>query len=250
MTPPKLPVRKTSYRVPHWRLPSRLSRHLRVHARRESIARDYSEFLANTPLVTIDLQIVLRELLKLPTSKQPVIDLGCGDGRALRALSAAGSCVMGVDMSQPMLTQARIEFDKAQQTPPPLVRANLVQLQCLADASASHAICLFSTIGMIQKRVLRQEFMRHVARVVAPEGRFIVHVHNRNDAWRDRASREAYLASWWRSWRKRDAELGDRVYSYRGLADMFLHTYSLRELKQDLNRTGWQLDSLLSSERP
>ncbi len=97
---------------------------------------------------------------------------------------------------------------------------------------------------MIQKRVHRQEFMRHVARVVAPEGRFIVHVHNRNDAWRDRASSEAYLASWWRSIRRRDAELGDRVYSYRGLADMFLHTYSLRELKQDLKVAGWQLESL------
>lgn len=232
------------YRVPHWRLPPGVSPGTYEYTRRESIARDYSEFLANTPLVTIDLQIVLRELLMLPTSDQPVIDLGCGDGRALRSLVAAGFNVIGVDMSQPMLTQVRIESEKAQQDPPPLLRANLVQLQCLTDACAAHAVCLFSTIGMIQKRVHRQEFMRHVARVVAPEGRFIVHVHNRNDAWRDRASREAYFASWRRSWIKRDVELGDRVYSYRGLADMFLHTYSLPELKRDLTMTGWRLQSL------
>ncbi len=128
---------KASYRVPHWRLPPGVSPGTYEYTRRESIARDYSEFLANTPLVTIDLQIVLRELLKHPSNERPVVDLGCGDGRALRSLVAAGFKVMGVDMSQPMLTQASIEFDKAQQKVPPLVRANLVQLQCLADASAS-----------------------------------------------------------------------------------------------------------------
>ncbi len=247
---------KSAYRVPLWRLPPGVSPGTYEYTRRESIARDYAQFLAHTPLVSIDLKIVLDELVPLGPQTLPVIDLGCGDGRALRALIAAGFNGLGVDMSQPMLDEAQSLLSRptergpsdsspgAMAQPLALVRANLVQLQCLVDACASHAICLFSTIGMIKQRLHRQQFMRHVARLVAPGGRFVLHVHNRNDAWRDRASLEAFVASWVRSFRKPDTELGDRVYSYRGLADMFLHTYSLRELKQDLRTTGWQLEKL------
>ena len=45
--------------------------------------------------------------------------------------------------------------------------------------------------------------------------------------------------------RSKDCELGDRTYGYRGLADMFLHTYSLRELRQDLAASGWQTRHIL-----
>ena len=234
-----------AYRLPAWRLPPGVAPGTWEYTQRESIANDYAEFLKNTPLISLDLAITLRALPS-PISNRAtrVIDLGCGDGRALRSLWEIGYNVLGVDMSQPMLNRVgqeayRDEFSSR------LLRANLVQLGCLANGIVDHAICLFSTIGMIRGREHRRTFLKHVARIVKPDGTFVLHVHNRNDAWRDRPSAAAYLRSVWQTLRSKDCEVGDRTYSYRGLADMFLHTYSLRELRADLRVTGWRIDEIV-----
>jgi SAM-dependent methyltransferase len=163
----------------------------------------------------------------------------------MRSLWQAGYDVLGVDLSDPMLGRV-VAGEYGTHFRNRLIRANLVELGCIADNVADHAVCLFSTIGMIRGRKFRQQFIRHVARVVRPGGTFILHVHNRNSAWRDRPSSLAWVQSAWASLRKKDHELGDRVYAYRGLADMFLHTYSLGELRQDLRNGGWQIDKIIS----
>jgi SAM-dependent methyltransferase len=235
-----------SYRRPAWRLPPGVAPGTWEYTQRESIANDYSEFLKSTPLIEIDLEVT-RAALPMASNQRGtrVIDFGCGDGRALEMLWQHGYDVLGIDMSQPMLacTSKRPHGDELARR---LLRANLVQLEGLADQIADHAICLFSTIGMIRGRVHRRSFMKHVARLVKPGGRFVLHVHNRNDAWRDRASTIAFLRSAWQSIRRRECEWGDRTYAYRGLADMFLHTYSLRELKADFKATGWQHLKIMS----
>jgi SAM-dependent methyltransferase len=188
---------------------------------------------------------MLRELPPPGNGRQRrVVDLGCGDGRTMRALWEAGYDLLGVDLSQPMLARV-LAGQHGDQFRCRLVRANLVELGCLADNSMDHAVCLFSTIGMIRGRSHRWQFIRHVARLVRPGGTFILHVHNRNAAWRDRPSCRAWLESAWAAFREKDRELGDRVYAYRGLADMFLHTYSLSELRQDLRQAAWRIEKII-----
>jgi len=235
-----------AYRLPAWRLPPGVAPGTWEYTQRESIANEYAEFLKNTPLISLDLAITLRALPSPQVNRATrVVDLGCGDGRALRALWELGYDVLGVDMSQPMLHRVGQEAYRGELRSR-LVRANLVQLHCLADGIVDHAICLFSTIGMIRGREHRRTFLKHVARIVKPGGAFVLHVHNRNDAWRDRPSTAAYLRSAWQSLRSKDCEVGDRTYSYRGLADMFLHTYSLRELRTDLRVTGWRINEIVT----
>lgn len=235
-----------SYRRPAWRLPPGVAPGTWEYTQRESIANDYSEFLKNTPLISLDLEITQQSLPPAqPHRTTRVIDLGCGDGRALRMLWQQGYEVLGVDMSQPMLDCVSAD-PEAQHLRAKLIRANLVQLEAFHDEIAHHAICLFSTIGMIHGRQNRRAFMRHVARMLKPGGTFVLHVHNRNDAWRNRPSAAAYLRSAWQAFRSKQHELGDRTYSYRGLADMFLHTYSMTELKADLRATGWRCDSIVA----
>lgn len=229
-----------NYRRPLWRLPPGVSAGTWEYSRRESIAKDYSDFIAGTPLVRFDTQVVLDAL---PTPKidrgTRVVDFGCGDGRTLRALWRAGYDVLGLDLSQSMLRRVT-DSDDGVDLARRLVRVNLVELSAIADQSADHGVCLFSTIGMIQGRRHRQQFLDHAWRLIRPGGRFVLHVHNRNSAWRDRPSAAAWLRSAWSQFRHRDHELGDRTYSYRGLGDMFLHTYSLGELHADLRRCGWR----------
>jgi ubiquinone/menaquinone biosynthesis C-methylase UbiE len=234
------------YRIPDWRLPPGVAPGTWEYTQREWIANEYSDFLQFTPLIGFDLALTLASLPPpAPNRQSRVLDLGCGDGRALRALRQAGYEVLGIDMSQAMLTRA-VTDSPDDRLHNKLIRANLVQLDGVKDAIADHAICLFSTIGMIRGRTHRRTFLRHTSRLIKPHGTLVLHVHNRNDAWRDRPSSVAYLRSAWSALRSKECEVGDRTYAYRGLADMFLHTYSLRELKQDLRASGWQIKRIVS----
>jgi len=242
---PKTLRSSKAYRLPDWRLPPGVAPGTWEYTQRESIANDYSEFLKNTPLIAFDMDVVIRALSPPANDRSSrVIDLGCGDGRAMRSLWQIGYDVLGIDMSQPMLTRVK-SGELGKEFSSRLIRANLVQLAGLADSIADHAICLFSTIGMIHGRENRQAFIRDVGRIVKPGGRFVLHVHNRNDAWRGRPSAAAYLKSAWQAMRSKEHELGDRTYAYRGLADMFLHTYSMTELKSDLRAGHWTIESVV-----
>ncbi len=228
-----------STRRPAWRLPPGVTPGTWEYAAQPSIAEGDTQFLQNTPLARLDNDWVLQHL---PPSGGDhsvcVVDLGCGAGRTLAALWAAGFDCLGVDLSQPVLQQVLVEQARVPLTGR-LIRANLVELGCLADHCVDHAVCLFSTLGMIRGRDHRRQFLTHVARIVRPGGRLIVHVHNRNAAWRDAPSRLGWLRSLWATVRQPAAELGDSYYSYRGLGDMFLHTFSWGELNRELRGSGW-----------
>jgi SAM-dependent methyltransferase len=120
------------------------------------------------------------------------------------------------------------------------IRANLAELDCLADRSADHAICLFSTLGMIQGRANRRNLLRRAARIVKPGGSLLMHVHNRWAALREHGGIQSLFRSRWRSCRHREHEFGDATYPYRGLENMFMHRFSRRELMDDLNACGWE----------
>lgn len=170
--------------------------------------------------------------------KNWVLDLGCGTGRASELLARSGYGVFAIDLSLPMLDQV----NRRQLPDVVAIRANLVQLDCFADDVAGGAVCLFSTLGMIQGRVNRRQFLAHVRRIVQPGGRFLLHVHNRYAALTHAAGRRQLIESRIRSWWRRGVEFGDAVYPYRGLPDMFLHQFSRRELHQDLRSTGWRVE--------
>jgi len=231
-------------RRPAWRLPDGVAPGTWEYTRQESIAGGYQDFVSQTPLIGLDTELVFQSLPPPSDTGSRVIDLGCGDGRTMRALWDAGYDVLGVDLSQPMLRRV-VAGEHGEEFRSRLVRANLVELGCIADSSADHAVCLFSTIGMIRGRNFRRQFLRHVARIVRPGGTFVLHAHNRNSAWRDRPSAVAWCRSTAAAIRDSTQELGDRVYPYRGLADMFLHTFSRREMVQDLKASGWAIREII-----
>ena len=124
------------------------------------------------------------------------------------------------------------------------VRANLVELDCFTDDAFDHAVCMFSTIGMIHGRDHRRKMLSHVARILAPGGSFVFHVHHRWAALGEPGGALRLIASWWRSRRLKSHEFGDATYAYRGIEDMFMHRFSRTELLRDLNVTGWRMDKL------
>ena len=130
---------------PDWRMPAGVNRGLWDYLHDSDLARNYDQSLAGSSLFEADEAFVAEHC---PAGGR-LVDLGCGTGRLLLSFARRGHRVVGVDLSAAMLTVAA---DKAKGAglAVDLVRANLVDLRCLAERSFESAVCLFSTLGMIR----------------------------------------------------------------------------------------------------
>jgi SAM-dependent methyltransferase len=204
------------------------------YANAEHIARDYDAYFADNRLFDFDEEILRRHI----TRPGLVVDLGCGTGRALVPLVRAGHRGLAVDLSAEMLG---VVGEKAAEESLPIDRvlANLVELDCLADHIADYAICLFSTLGMIRGAENRRRAVQHIRRILKPGGVFVLHVHN---FWYNLFDPGG---PWWvfksvaGAPFRRDFEIGDKFFDYRGIPRMYLHVFRARELRKLLTHSGF-----------
>lgn len=206
------------------------------------IAERYESYFADHPLFAVDQRIML-SAFGPPSLDTTIVDLGCGNGRALLPLVQMGFAGLAVDLSTAMLTEVR---DRAKKLglEVPCVQANLVQLDGLADACCDHGMCLFSTLGMIQGRRHRVTALQHFRRIIRPNGTLVLHVHNYWYNLFDPGGpwwllRNLVAAGWSQSVGSGKLERGDKHYPYRGLQNMFLHVFTKSEIQADLIAAGW-----------
>ncbi|QDT13554.1 class I SAM-dependent methyltransferase [Stieleria marina] len=243
-------------RPPDWRRPAGVAQGTWQYINQRSIADHYDDFVADTPLCALDQRIVeqtfpaANQPSQKTTANQTIIDLGCGTGRTSIPLAKRGYDVIGVDLSDSMLRQlvAKAEripasIDMAVGSVQPL-RANLVQLGCLSQNSVDHAVCLFSTLGMIAEKKNRTTMLQHIARIVRPGGRFLLHIHHRWSALHEPGGIPKLARSWWKSLTQSDTDFGDSVYQYRGLDEMFMHRFSQQEITRLLTSCGWKIQHI------
>jgi len=213
------------------------------YAQTSHIAWEYDDYFAELPLFRFDTEILDRVL----TDRGRVIDLGCGTGRHVVHLARRGFNVVGVDLSPFMLDVAREKL-KRESLHAELVRGSITDLSRFADGSFRCAICMFSTLGLIRGRRNRLDFLREVRRVLEPGGLFIAHVHNRTYKVWDREGRLWLLKNWFlRPFSKLEA--GDVVGDYRGIPKMYLHLFSLGELKRLVREAGLRLEHVIPLNR-
>ena len=264
-------TRNSSSPTSAWQIPRGVSKGNWDYVRAGQIAEGYDQFLDGDPLNVIDRQIINRYLPALDSVKStnqaidpPIVaDFGCGTGRTLLPLLNSGYRGVAIDLSIPMLAKLKEKFEinfsdprnKRQEDLEHLpknaptkasgqgdllmLQANLVELNGLADDSIDHGISLFSTLGMIEKATNRARFLQHVRRVIKPDGQFIVHAHN---AWfqvrHPRGVRWAASSAW--SQLRGTGDFGDRTATYRGVNQMFIHSFRKTELKQALENAGFK----------
>jgi len=207
-------------------------------------AATYDDHYRFTELLRFDTEFLCGEL-----TGGSVLDLGCGTGRHLTALARNGHPCTGVDLSWPMLEIARAkaaaavgEIRDASAPLPRLLQANLRAPLPFQDGSFDNAICMFSTLGLIPSTAERLAFVKEVRRVIRPGGSFILHVHNRL---------YNIVAGWGRWWLFKtytldriftSLECGDKILDdYRGIPDMYLHVFSLGEVKRLLKEGGFDI---------
>jgi SAM-dependent methyltransferase len=230
---------------PTWNLPAGVSRATWDYVNKPSIADDYDEYFAFNSLFEHDERVLAENFQPLGL----IADLGCGTGRALVPLVRAGHRGLAIDLSQHML---RIVHEKAELENLPItcVRANLVELDTIAASSVDHAMCLFSTLGMIRGRANRRQALTHFRRIIKPGGRFVLHVHNYWYNLRDPGGPWWVIKNLLTAPFSRDVEIGDKWFPYRGLPSMFLHVFRRRELAQDLASAGFAIKEWIPLDTP
>lgn len=124
--------------------------------------------LARSGLQQVEAELVRRYLSR----SGPLLDLGCGAGRAVLALTTAGYRVTGIDLSLPMLHAGQDLSAGAE-----LGAANLLALP-LADDSFSAAFMFFGALQHIEGRMQRRRALAEMARVVQPGGRLLLGLDN------------------------------------------------------------------------
>jgi ubiquinone/menaquinone biosynthesis C-methylase UbiE len=221
---------------PDWWLPPGVTRALWDYLHDADIARRYDDGLIASSLIRADLRFAERHFDR----PGRLIDLGCGTGRLALAFARRGCWVLGVDLSEEMLKEAG---KRAAESGVMLhwVKANLVELDALADQSFDYAACLFSTLGMIAEAGNRQKVLAHVYRLLRPGGKFVLHVHNRwFNVW-DRGGRTWLMKDLLRScWRSPHA--GDRLMPvHQGIAGLSLHLFTRTEARRMLQKAGFDV---------
>lgn len=210
------------------------------YAHSDQIAGQYDDFFAENRLFEFDEQILARHFARSGL----VADLGCGTGRTVLPLARRGFRCLAIDLSLPML---RLVGRKAREYGLAVhrLRANLVELDCLRDECLDYAVCLFSTLGMVRGRASRQRLLEHACRALKPGGLFVVHVHNFWFRLFDADGRRWLAGHLVRTLVSREIERGDRFFDYRGIPNMYLHTFSQRELLRALRSAGFRLVELI-----
>jgi len=214
-----------------------IRRSIKAYVSSPAIAYSYDSHYEDTPLLKFDVSF-LEEVL---AAEGKVLDIGCGTGRHLIELSRRGFKCTGIDLSEHMLNLAQAKLTRAG-LEADLVQADMRKPLPFRRAAFGNAICMFSTIGLIPGAAGRKAFVTEVNRLLQPGGIFALHVHNRlHNLW----------SPWGRRWLLKtyvwnrvftDLEVGDRVMeSYRGIENMYLHVFSLREIRRLLTGGGFEI---------
>ena len=142
-----------------------------------------------------------------------LLDLCCGQGRHAVPLAQLGYQVTGLDLSRPLLDQAAAHGQHVD-----LVQADMRRLP-FADASFDAVLNLFNAFGYLEDDAQDELVLAEVARVLAPDGRFL----------QELANREALIRGW------RDSEV---VRTDGGLVVLQERTLDLRDSR---DRTSYTL---------
>ena len=217
------------------------------------MARSYDTYHAYNLLFETDTRF-LDEVLPEPLPKEGtrVLDLGCGTGRHLAHLGARSYEVTGVDLSPHMLREAAKKLDR-EDVSARLVRGDICRvgdMDELDEESFDAAICMFSTLGLVRGRRRRQEAIAGWRRLLRPGGTLVVHTHNLWHNLKDPQGRR-WLARRLVASLLPGRQMGDKwVFSYRGLESLYLHIFSLRELRGVLRSAGFRVERELLLNDP
>ena len=135
----------------------------------------YSRQWFTTFLGFIDESIVAREVAFISRqigAARSILDVCCGPGRHAAPLVARGYCVLGLDLDDTVLRNARDRAPSAS-----FIRGDMRQLP-LASSSMDAVLCMWQSFGYFDADT-NDAALAEMARVLRPKGRLLLDVYHR-----------------------------------------------------------------------
>lgn len=174
----------------------------------------------------------------------PLLEAGCGAGRATLGLWDAGyRNLTAFDFAEELLDQARtlateraaaaIRFHHADATA-------LEKCAAINDASFGGALFLFNGLMQIPGREKRRAALRGLHRVCRPGAPLLITTHDRDQNQVERSLWRLEAIRWERGEQDpRLLEFGDRYFEEAGTGRTFMHLPDRTEILEDFAATGW-----------
>ncbi len=178
-----------------------------------------------------------------PDRSAPLLEAGCGAGRATIGLWHAGyRNLTGFDFAAEMIDQAQnlareqglagLTFLEADAT-------RLGKCHIISDTFFAGALFLFNGLMQIPGRAHRRAAMRELLRVCRPGAHFIFTTHDRDANPVERAHWAREAEAWARGEQNpRLLEFGDRYFAHDH-GHTFMHLPVRSEILEDVSATGW-----------
>ncbi len=113
--------------------------------------------------------------LKNTISGGSVLDIGCGNGRTTKLLSELSDTVVGVDFSDHLLNQAKINLSGKNNVELFLEDAKSMHFK---DASFDYVVMMWNTFGNLYSS--RNQVLQESSRVLRPSGKIFLSVFSEN----------------------------------------------------------------------
>ena len=187
-----------------------------------------------------------------PAKTAPLLEAGCGAGRATLGLWALGyHNLTAFDFAAELLDQARslaaergadgpdgIRFLHADATA--LSQCNGLRSKAGAVPPFAGALFLFNGRMQIPRRARRRAALRGLRRGCAPGAPLLFTTHDRDHSPAERVLWRLEAARWVRGEQDpRLVEYGDRYFEEQGTGRTFMHLPERAEILADLAATGW-----------
>lgn len=107
----------------------------------------------------------------IPTSESRVLDIGCGTGHHVGALTQQNIDVIGIDISPAMITQAKQNYPNGK-----FQIADAMDPKKFPNQSFTHILCMYFTIYYFKDK---QQFFENAFNWLMPGGYLIIHLVDR-----------------------------------------------------------------------
>ncbi len=185
----------------------------------------------------------LNFLLEYIKEGEKVLDLGCGNGRLLKALKEKQVQYLGVDNSEELLLQAQASFPDEKSF---FLKADALNLP-LKDNEFDKVMSI-AVLQHIPSKEYRLKFLKECLRVLKPDGKLILTVWLVKNVSKHYDFKKAFISNLksflgLSKMDKNDFLIPFKTGSLENLGDRYVHAFSLKELRSLFKEAGFKLIS-------
>jgi 2-polyprenyl-3-methyl-5-hydroxy-6-metoxy-1,4-benzoquinol methylase len=177
----------------------------------------------------------LKEMADIVENNTKILDLGCGNGRLLKAFEGKKIDYLGCDQEKKLISIAQKNW--------PNNKFIVSSLEQIPNESFDY-IFIIAVIHHIPSREKRLEVFKNLIKHLKPKGKIIVSV------WNLRKTRpKLILKTYFKHLFKESLEFGDVLFPWKKnkgqeLVTRYYHAFSKRGLKNLAKKTGYKIEKI------